>query len=570
MRKDNNKKEIIAELLINVLKKKKINIKKQEIIDEIEIPPSQELGDYSFPCFFLASKFKENPSEIAVEIREDMKTSKLFSDIQTKGPYINFFLDKRKLAVKILSDILSEKDNFGKSEIGKGKTIMIEFSQPNTHKAFHIGHVRGTCIGESLSRILEFYGNKVIRTNYQGDSGMHVAKWIWCYKKHHFREKLKEDESWIASIYVDAVKRLKKNEELQTEVNEINRKLESGEDKELNKLWEKTREISLKSFERIYSQLNTHFERYYFEKDMEKRGREIVESLLNNKIAKKSQGAIIIDLEKYNLGIWVLIRTDTTVLYSTKELALVEKKFKDFPLDESISVMGAAQSLYFSQFIKTLELSKFKEVDKSKAIFFSEVRFPTGKMSSRTGENILYSDFLTKIVSYSKREIEKRDSKIKKTELEKRALKVSIAAIKYSMLKQNEQKNIIFEIKESLNFEGNSGPYILYSYARANSILKKSEKKGRLDINNLDDKEIELIKKMSDFHDVVSRSYTTLTPSHIANYSYQLAKVFNEFYHSCPVIKSKKEDFRILLVKSFMQVLENSLHLLGIDTLKEM
>ena len=306
-------------------------MKVDEILKRIETPPSPELGDFAFPCFFLASLLKEDPKDIALEIREEIGSLNGFKDIQTEGSYINFFLDRKKLSGNLISEILSKKDDFGKLDIGKGKTIMVEFSQANTHKAFHVGHIRGTSIGESLSRISEFCGNKVIRANYQGDSGMHVAKWIWCYTKYHSREKLKDDESWIASIYVDAVKRLERNKKWQVEVDDINKKLESGEDQKLNELWKKTRELSLHSLEKIYSQLNTHFDEYFFEKDMESKGKEIVESMLKNKIAKKSEDAIIMDLQKYKLGVWVLIRKDGTILYSAKILPLLKIKRQNIP-----------------------------------------------------------------------------------------------------------------------------------------------------------------------------------------------------------------------------------------------
>lgn len=570
MPETSDKKELIAEVIIKNLSKREIKISKDEILKKIEVPPSQELGDYALPCFFLASKMKRNPNEIALELRSILKNPKGFKDIQTNGPYINFFLDREELTDNLISEILSKKENFGILNLGKGKKVMVEFSQANTHKAFHVGHIRGTSIGESVSRILEFYGNKVIRANYQGDSGMHVAKWIWCYKRFHSKEKLKDDESWIASIYVDAVKRLEKSKKSQGEVEEINKKLESG-DADLIELWNKTRELSLKSFQKIYSQLNTHFDIYYFEKDMEKRGKEIVELMLNNNFAKKSEGATIIDLQKYNLGVWVLLRKDGTILYSAKDLALVEKKFIDYPdLQKSIYVIANEQDLHFKQLVKTLEVTKFGHYDQLKHISFGTIRLPTGKMSSRTGQNVLYSDFLKEMMEYAKKEIKKRFPKLNKESLENRALKISIAAIKYNMLKQGEQKNIIFDIKESLNFEGNSGPYILYSYARATSILKKSDKKLNPNSKSLDKKEIELIKKMSEFKDIVRKSFDDLSPSYLANYSYQLAQVFNEFYHECPVLKSKKESFRLSLVESFRQILKNSLSLLGIDVIEEM
>lgn len=563
--------------MINTLDKsiKELGIKldKKEIEKVIEIPPYYEMGDYAFPCFILAPKIKESPHLIARQIREKIGTPpEEFEDIQVSGPYVNFFVNKRILAANLVKKILSDKTQYGKDSVDKKTKTMVEFSQPNTHKAFHVGHIRGTSLGESIARILEFEDIDVIRVNYQGDSGMHVAKWLWCYMKYHSKEKLKEDESWIASIYIDAVKRLNQHKSLQREVDEINRKLETGEDKELNELWRKTRKLSLESFEKIYSELNTGFDEYFFEKDMEEKGKKITEKLLKKGIAKKSKGAIIVNLEKYKLGIWVLMRKDGTVLYSAKDLALAEKKFKDFPkIDSSLYVIANEQDLHLQQLVKTLKLMKFKHADKINHVSYGMIRLPHGKMSSRTGENILYSEFMHDMMKHTKKEIRKRNSEISKEEIEERAQKVAIAAIKYPILKQNPNKNIIFDKKEALNFEGDSGAYIQYSYARANSILKKAKSKGKYSPTyNLTYEEIKLTKKLSQFPDVVLKSYKNLNPSHIANYSFQLSQTFNEFYHACKVIGSEQEKFRLSLIRAFKQVMENSLELLGIEPVEEM
>ncbi len=463
-------KEQIAKILA-----KHTKLKESEILTLIEIPPSSDLGDFAFPCFILAREMKKNPVEIAKELSLKIKSSE-FEKIEAKGPYINFFLSRNKIAHETLKKILKEKDKYGSSSKGKEK-IMIEFSQANTHKAFHIGHVRGTALGESIARISEFMGNKVMRANYQGDTGMHVAKWIWCYKKHHSKDKPRKDEFWIASIYVDAVKRLAENPELQEEVDEINRKLESREDKKLNDIWKKTRLLSLNSFENIYKELNTKFNKYFFESEFEERGKEISQDLVKKRIAEISEGATIVDLQKYNLGVWVLLRKDGTVLYSAKDLALAEEKEKKFKITKSIYVVGAAQRHHFTQLFKTLEL---EGKDKSSLFYVpvTEVRLPTGKMSSRTGENILYSSFKDELIDYAKQEIKKRE-KVSPAELEKRALAISIASLKYAMLKQDTNKAIIFSKEEALSFEGNTGPYLLYSYARAKSILRKAKYKKK-------------------------------------------------------------------------------------------
>jgi arginyl-tRNA synthetase len=567
-------KEKIALILKKTIKSLGKDLSKEQIEKTLEIPPSSELGDYSFPCFSLASEFKENPVKTAEKIKQNLGKLNIIDKVETKGPYLNFFLNKEKISQEIIKEILSEKEKFGKPENSSKNKLktMIEFSQANTHKAFHVGHIRGTSIGESLARLLEFCGESVIRANYQGDTGMHVAKWIWCYKKYHSKEELKKDESWIASIYVDAIKKLAQNEELQKEVDLINKKLFEGTDKTLNELWKKTRKLSLDSLEKIYKELNTNFDVYLFESEIEKQGKEIVEELLKKKIAILSDGAVIMDLKQYNLGVWVLLRKDKTVLYSAKDLALAKKKFSEYKINKSLYVIGAAQSLHMDQLFKTLELMQFSQLKDCEFIPFSEIRLPTGKMSSRTGENILYSDFIKEMTDYSKKEIKSRNPKISNKELEERALKISIASIKYSLLKQSSNKVIVFNKEDALNFEGDSGAYILYSYARANSILEKANKKIKKEFNlkKMDEKEFELSKKLFQFKEIVLNAYTSKSQASIANYSYQLAQLFNEFYHACPVINSENESFRLALVSSFKQVLKTSLYLLGIETIEEM
>ncbi|MCA9485293.1 MAG: arginine--tRNA ligase, partial [Nanoarchaeota archaeon] len=281
------KQEVIKAL------KKYVGLTQKEFEKLLEVPPSQDLGDFSFPCFALAKEHKKPPTQIASQLAEKIKSSWI-EKVEAKGPYLNFFLNRKKLATKTISEILKEKDKYGNQNISKEK-IMIEFSQPNTHKAFHVGHIRGTSLGESIARIQEAVGNKVIRANYSGDTGMHIAKWLWCYQKFHKNEKLSSEESWIASIYVDAVKKLAEKEEYQSEVEELNRKLESREDLELNKLWEKTKKYSIDSWKKIYSELNTKFDIHYFESQTELPGKKLAQDLVKKKIAKISEGATIID-----------------------------------------------------------------------------------------------------------------------------------------------------------------------------------------------------------------------------------------------------------------------------------
>jgi len=560
----------MKEAVVKALKKY-VGMTTNELTNLLEVPPSLELGDFAFPCFVLAKEHKKNPTEIAQMLTKKLK-SNAFEKVEAKGPYINFFLNKKKLAESTINEILEKKEKYGSLKLGREK-VMVEFSQPNTHKAFHVGHIRGTSLGESISRIFEFTGNKAVRANYSGDTGMHIAKWLWCYQKFHKKEKLNDEESWIASIYVDAVKRLSDNKDFQEEVNEVNKKLESKEDKKLNELWKKTRTASVSAWKKIYKELNTHFDVHYFESDVEKPAKDFANNLIKKKIAKISEGATIVEFSDFNeekLGVFLLLRTDGTVLYGGKDMSLAERKFNEFKLNKSYYVVGREQDLYLQQVFKTLELAKSKASKKSFSILLSEVRLPTGKMSSRTGDNVLYSDFKKELVDYAKSEIKKRH-KINSEETEQRALTIAIGSMKYAMLKQDINKNIVFDKKEAMNFEGNTGPYLLYTYARARSILRKAKyKKKSFTIKELNESEKALITQLAKFPEIVERAYKNLTPHVIATYAYQISQTFNEFYHKNKAIGSKEELFRLALIDSFSITLKNSLHLLSIETLEKM
>jgi len=549
-------------------------LSRKELNKLVETPKNPDMGDYALPCFSLAKKYKKSPIELAKELASKIRLDNNFERVESVGSYVNFFVNKIKFSSEVINRISKEGDRYG-SNIAKGKNekVMIEFSQPNTHKAFHVGHIRGTSLGESLCRIFEFSGDKVIRANYSGDTGMHIAKWIWGYKKYHAREKLKEDEDWFAKIYVEAVNKLGKNEKLQKEVEEINRKLDSKEDKSLNNLWKQTRKLSINSWNKIYHELNTRFDVQFFESEVEKRGKEIAKGLVDKKIAEISDEASIMNLERYGLGVWVLLRKDGTVLYSAKDLALAGKKFKDFKISKSIIVTDDSQDLHFKQLVKTLELMKFKQAKKYRHISYGSIRLPWGKMSSRTGENVLYSKFKKQLEDYAVKEIEKRYN-LETIDLYDRALAITIASMKYSMLKQDPNKIIIFDPKKEIKFEGDTGPYLLYNYARALSILKKAKYKKlkKFEIKNMGDYEKRLVSELARFPEVVKRAYDNLSPNLVANYSYELSKTFSEFYHNCPVIGAKegKEQFRLKLVDCFSQTIKNALHLLGIPIIREM
>ncbi|MFZ5955552.1 MAG: arginine--tRNA ligase [Nanoarchaeota archaeon] len=558
-------KEMIVELLEKELKDK---IKRDYIKNLIETPPTDELGDYAFPCFSLAKAQKKNPLLIAENIAENLRKN-LPTEIQgvdSKAGYVNFFINKKILAEKNLKE--ASKKDFGKSKIGKNKKIVIDMSSPNIAKPFGIGHLRSTIIGNSISRICEFQGYKTIKINYLGDWGTQFGKLIVGYKKFGSEKNLKQDPiKHLLEIYVKA-----NNEEYEQEARDWFKKLEHG-DKEALSLWKKFRELSLKDFEKVYSFLNIKFDLISGESFYNKQLKDTIKELERKNLLKESDGAKIIDLEKFNLGVCLIQKSDETSLYATRDITAVIDRYKKYNFEKMLYEVGQEQSLHFKQIFRILELMGFDWAEKCVHIEHGLYLDSDGKkFATRKGKTIFMQDILNETLDLARKELEKR-YKLSKNEIEERAKKIAIAAIFYGDLKNYRTNNMIFDINKFLEFEGNTGPYLLYSYARASSILKKSKSKKenkKIKIIDLKEQEIKLLKKISAFPKTTKDAYEKFAPNIIANYSYELAQAFNEFYHSCEVLGSSEETFRLKLVEIFRNVIKNSLWLLGIDVLEEM
>jgi len=565
-------RQVIARLLKKALEKNKIELEEQEILNLIEIPPSSELGDYAVPCFVFASKLKRNPSEIALELRADIQgySEKDFEDIQTQGAYINFFLGKKTLAKKIVNEVLSTKNNFGKSEYGKGKKIMVEFLSPNTNKPLHLGHLRNMAIGECISRISEFNGEKVIKSSLNNDRGIHICKSMAAYKLYGKNKKPGKEKSdhFVGKFYVMFNQKAKKNEKLEIESHRLLQKWEQG-DKETLALWDKMNKWAFEGHKKTIEKFGVSFDKEYYESKIYQKGKEIIlEGVEKRLFKKKGDGSVVVNLGE-QLGEKVLLRLDGTSIYITQDIYLAKLKFEEYKLDKSIYVVGNEQEHHFNVLFKILEILGF-DIKRLKHLSYGMVNLPEGKMKSREGTVVDADDFIDKIQELVKKELNSRE-KLTKRELEARSLKIALSAIKHMLLKVDTKKNMLFNPKESINFEGDTGPYLLYSYARANSIMKKakSKKKKTADLE-LTKEEWELAKKIYQFPEIVSKSYQVLNPSLIATYSCQLAQIFNEFYQSCPVVGAENEEFRLSLVKAFMQTMKTSLWLLGIEAIDRM
>ena len=556
--------------------KKLKELKKTDIA--LEVPKDKSLGDYAFPCFILAKTLKKNPAEIAEGLAEKLhaavEKNKSISEVKNIGPYLNFFVSSDVLAEDTLKKILKEKDSYGKGSKEKDR-VMVEYSQVNTHKAFHVGHLRGTLLGSALIRLLQFSGFKVVSANYQGDIGAHVAKSLWYLTKHYKGKYPKENKGiWLGNIYQKANKLFLEKEEHKEEVSEILQKLEAG-DKELTKLWKESRKWSLDEFEEIYKQLGVYFDEYFFENNLEKPGKEIVNKLKEKGIAEESEGAIVIDLEKHGLDIFILLKSDSTALYSTKDIALAKLKFEKYKIERSLYVVGSEQKLYFKQLFKTLELMGFKQAKKCQHIPYDLVMLEGGKISSREGELILAEEFLNEVIKYAEKEVKKRHRDWKKSDIEKSAKNISLAGVKFGMIAHDNNKPIIFSIEKALDFEGETGPYIQYAHARICSILRKHGKKinekANLDLLTVQE-EKNLVSMLAEFPQIIEKCTSHYRLTTLCRHLLDLAQLFNEYYHKYNILKESEDvrDARLLLITCIMQVLANGLEILGIEAPERM
>lgn len=576
----------------------------KEILSALETPKDPKMGDYAFPCFTLSKDMKKSPAAIASEVKKkiDSLNKKIIEKTETAGsylfiekteavgPYLNFFIKKRHIAQSIISAIAEAPEKFGSG--GKKKeVVMVEFSQPNTHKAFHIGHLRNVVLGDSLVRISKFNGYSVVAANYMGDVGAHVGKCLWCLEKYHKGEiekipKEKKGE-FLGEVYSEASRRIeealeKGDKSLKEEAALVSKKLEEG-DAKLTKLWKETREWSIEEFMRIYDELGVKFDVFFYESEVEKKGKKIAEELLKKGIMKRSEGAVIVDLKKYGLDVFLILRSDGTALYATKDLALAEEKFTKYKIDKSIYVVGSEQKMYFQQLFKTLELMGFAKAKNCYHLAYGLVMLEEGKMSSRQGNVVKYRALFDEVFKKAGKEIGKRHPDWDKKEKEEAARKISIAAMKFGMLSQDNNKPIIFNIEKALDFEGDTAAYVQYAYTRASSIIRKNYEENKEKITFKDAKdadfsalssesEKELCKKLSDFPAVCEKAAAEYKPFLLPKYLLELSKDFSAFYNECPIIKAEKETrkARILLLESARTVFKKGLELCGIEVLERM
>lgn len=544
---------------------KEVKLSATEIEKLIEVPLNDKFGDFAFPCFGLAKLQKKSPMTIAEDLVKKLKKKlpKEISDVKSEGAYVNFFVDKKILAEEVLGRV--KKKFFGENDLGKGKVVCIDMSSPNIAKPFGIGHLRSTIIGNSIGKICEANGFRVVKINYLGDWGTQFGKIIFGFKKWGDEAKLKKNP--IAHLYELYVKA--NDEEYADNAREEFKKLEGGDEENI-KLWKRFKELSLKEFDKIYDLLGVKFDIVSGESFYNDKMDDIINELKKKKIVKDDDGAMIVDLKDEGLGVALIQKSDGTSLYATRDLAAAIGRKKKYKFDKMIYEVGQEQRLHFRQVFRILEKMDYDWAKDCVHIAHGLYLDSDGKkFATRKGKTVFMKDILDDVVERAKKNLSERE-KLDKKELNVRARKIALAAIFYGDLKNSRENNIVFDVDRFLASEGDTGPYLLYSYARASSIIRKVKSKAKVEIGELEDSEIRLLKKIDGLGNVVRKAYENLAPNSIANYCFELAQIFNEFYHSCPVLGSEAEGFRLKLVDAFRVVLGKGLGLLGIEVVEEM
>lgn len=575
----------LRKIIYEALKKSGYNkyLKKEDI--EIEHPQNESFGDYTSNYSFLISKkIKKDPLTIGNEIKEcienELKGSKSLTGIsywpdnlKVIGGFTNIWLS-REFLVEEIKKIITQKDKYGSSLEKKNFKLIVEFGQPNTHKMPHIGHLFSYVFGESIARITETMGIKIFRANYQGDVGPHVAKCIWALKKFKpdIPKTLRGKADVLQLMYQKGATAYKEDEKVKKEIAEINKKIYL-KDPSIENFWEETRSWSIDLYKKFESSIGVHYDRYYFESEAAPIGKKIVESNVG-KVFEKSQGAIIFEGSKYGLHDRVFITKKGTPTYEAKDMGLQTIKYKEWPFDYMIIATAHEQSEYFKVVIKALEELDSKFIGKIRHFGFGMVRLKSGKMSSRLG-NIITGIGLVEQAVEAVGDLIREREKFTNKEREEIAEKVGIAAVKYSFLKNNPLQDSTFDFEESINFEGNSGPYLQYTYARAKSILKETKSPTASHLTptaEFNKEEMAILRTLYRFPEVVSGAGINLAPNLICNFLFDLAQKFNLFYKKHPVLKAEsgKRETRIALTSAVAQVLKNGLHLLGIEVLEKM
>lgn len=569
-------KKEIAEIIAKNLE----GLTEDEIKSMIEIPQDQSMGDYAFPCFRLAKTMRKAPNLIAAELAEKLQGEKLFSEVSPVNAYVNMFVSREEMMKSTVSEVLEEKENFGRSDIGGNKKVIVEFSSPNIAKPFHIGHIRSTVIGNSLSKIYDALGYDVFKINHLGDYGTQFGKMICAYRRWGNREDvINAPIKTLLGYYTKFHVEVEEHPELDDEARAIFTKLEQGSKEEVE-LWQWFREESLKEFQRVYDMLGIEFDSYNGESFYSDKMPRFEKELSDKGLLQESNGAQVVDLEEYKLGTALIKKSDGSSLYITRDIAAAVYRKENYDFYKNIYVVATQQNLHFQQLFKILELMGYDWANQCVHVPFGMVRLEEGTMSTRHGRVVFLEDVLNGAIEKTREIIEEKNPNIEN--LEEITSQVGIGAVVFNELSNNRIKDYTFKWDQILNFDGETGPYVQYTHARCASLLRKAGEDivvKAQDPKNVDfallaksDSAYELTKLIYAFPGVVEQAGEKYEPSIITRHIIDIAQCFNKFYHDEHIIVDDEVEktSKIALVIATKRVIATGIGLLGMKAPERM
>ena len=572
-----NFKEEIAKLIAAEV----TDLELSEIQGMIEVPQDSKMGDYAFPCFKLAKVMRKAPPLIAKNIAEKIADNEIFEKVEQVNAYVNMFISKEEFVKDVVEDVLEKGDGFGRSDIGGGKTVIVEYSSPNIAKPFHIGHIRSTVIGNSIYKIYDALGYNVIRINHLGDYGTQFGKMICAYRHWGNKEDvINEPIKTLLGYYTKFHEEVETHPELDDEAREIFTKLEHGEPEEVE-LWQWFRDESLKEFNRVYKMLGIEFDSYNGESFYSDKMPRFVKELEEKGLLEESRGAHIVDLEKYGLGVALITKSDGSTLYITRDIAAAVYRKETYDFYKNIYVVASQQNLHFQQWIQILELMGYEWARDCVHVPFGLVSLEDGTMSTRHGRVVFLEDVLNRAVEQTKEII--REKGVNTDNIDETARQVGIGAVIFNELSNNRIKDYVFSWSKVLDFNGETGPYVQYTYARCASVLrnageeavKKAMEKGLAGVNAkylTGESSFALAKLLYRLPQVVVEAGEKFEPSIVTRHIVDIAHSFNRFYHDEHILVDDEEEkaAKLALVIAAKTAIKNGLALLGMEAPKRM